>query len=169
LKIRKGWGKLKSQRGFTLFELLISLVIAAIVAVAAGTTVAQVVTSSNISNNNMTALNNVRAAGEWLSRDGRNAQTCDSTFSLTPSSGALTMTWTDYSGVLNTAVYIISSDNTLVRTYTHGAGPAQTTTVATHMTAVSGSATGKIIAVSSVTANAGSQSLTMTYQIAMRS
>jgi prepilin-type N-terminal cleavage/methylation domain-containing protein len=169
LKHKTGVDKLKSQRGFTIFELLISLAIAAIVAAAAGTTVVQVVKSSNIINNNMTALNNVRSAGEWLSRDGRNANTCDSVFNLTPSSGTLTMTWTDYSGVLNTVVYTISSDNTLVRTYSGGAGPAQTMTAATHISAVSGSATGNTIAVSAVTAAAGSQSLTMTYRIAMRS
>lgn len=59
----------RSQKGFTLVELLVALLLTAIVGLAATIAIHQVVTGTALSNNKITAINQVRTAQYWINRD----------------------------------------------------------------------------------------------------
>ncbi len=67
--------KLKSsQKGFTLIELIIAIALTGIIGAAATMSIHQVITSTALSNNENTAINQVRNASYWISRDAQMAQ-----------------------------------------------------------------------------------------------
>jgi type II secretory pathway pseudopilin PulG len=63
-----------NQGGFTVMEIVIGVAIIGIIGGAIATSVTQVFSGSNISSNEMTAVNNVRNAGDWITRDAQQAQ-----------------------------------------------------------------------------------------------
>ena len=63
----------KSQKGFTLVELLVAIAIAGIFGSADTIDLHQVITIPIISNNQNTAINQVRNAVHWISRDAQSA------------------------------------------------------------------------------------------------
>jgi prepilin-type N-terminal cleavage/methylation domain-containing protein len=67
------------QGGFTAVEMLIGVAIIGIIGAAIATSVTQVFSGSNTSSNQMTAINNVRNAGDWIVRDAEQAQASMST------------------------------------------------------------------------------------------
>lgn len=64
------------ERGVTLIELLVAIPIGALVAAAAAGTIIQLMNTNNISAD-MTAVRQVQFAGDWVSRDGVQAQSGD--------------------------------------------------------------------------------------------
>ncbi len=69
-------GKLhRSQKGFTLIELIIALAIASAIGVAVTMTAHSMITIPSMSNDSNTAINQVRNAVHWISRDALTAQT----------------------------------------------------------------------------------------------
>ena len=69
-------------------EMLIGVAILGIITAATATSVAQVFTGSRSSSNQMTAINNVRNAGDWIVRDAQQARAKESVIG----SGMLTAT-----------------------------------------------------------------------------
>jgi len=65
---------IRNQRGFGLVELLVAVALTGIVAAAATMSIHQVITSTALSNNQNIAINQVRNAGYWISRDAQMAQ-----------------------------------------------------------------------------------------------
>lgn len=65
---------IKNQKGFTLIELIIAIALTGIIAAAATMSIDQVITSTALGNNYNTAINQVRNAGYWVSRDALMAQ-----------------------------------------------------------------------------------------------
>jgi len=65
---------IKKQGGFTLIELIIALALTGIIGTAATMSVHQVILGTALGNNYNTAINQVRDAGYWISRDALMAQ-----------------------------------------------------------------------------------------------
>jgi len=65
---------IKKQEGFTFIELIIALALTGIISAAAATSIHQVITGTALGNNYNTAINQVRDAGYWISRDALMAQ-----------------------------------------------------------------------------------------------
>jgi len=81
-----------NQRGFTLVEVMVGVVIMALVGLAAATAIIQVVNAGRNSSH-MSALRQVQTAGYWVSRDGLQAQGV----SIAEGTGfPLELTWQDW-------------------------------------------------------------------------
>jgi prepilin-type N-terminal cleavage/methylation domain-containing protein len=61
--------RIKRNRGFTLVEVLVALVIGALIIGAASTIIYQLFTVNTVSNDRMMAVRQVQNAGYWISRD----------------------------------------------------------------------------------------------------
>ncbi len=83
----------KNQRGFTLLEIMLAMVISGIIAVAIAGAVFMVVMGNASSKNHMIALKQVQSAGYWVSHDAQMAQTVVPTKDT--DGFPLTLSWTD--------------------------------------------------------------------------
>ncbi len=100
------------QRGFTLLELAIGIAIIGIIVAPVTMSILQVIRGTGLSNNRMTAVNNLRNAGDWLSREALMTKKLlwkdqdSGNLLLTP----LTLTWVDYGvgGETHKVVYSIA-------------------------------------------------------------
>jgi len=84
----------RSERGFTLIEVLVATAVVALIAGAATMSVFQVINGTERSNEHITAVDHVQNAGCWITRDTRMAETV-STDNLTPPD-FLILKWTDW-------------------------------------------------------------------------
>ena len=64
----------RSQKGFTLLELIIVIALTGIISTAAAMSIHQIFTGTAFSNDQNTAINQVRNAAYWISRDAQMAQ-----------------------------------------------------------------------------------------------
>jgi len=88
--------KLKGkQRGFTMIELLVIIALTGIIGTAATMSIHQILTGTALSNNQNTAINQVRNAGHWISRD---AQMANNVTDSPEDGNFLKLTWTSWSG-----------------------------------------------------------------------
>lgn len=89
----------RKQQGFTAVEVLIGIAIIGIIGSAIATSVAQTITGSNTSNNQMTAINNVRNAIDWITRDAQMARVKESVIgsgALGASPDEIKLIWYEY-------------------------------------------------------------------------
>ena len=92
----------KRQSGFTAVELLIGVALIGIIGGAIATTVAQTFSGSSLSSQQMTAINNVKNAVDWITRDTEQARPKESApgsgelFAATPPDDTITLIWYDY-------------------------------------------------------------------------
>jgi len=84
----------RGEKGFTLIELLIMLPIMALVVAAASATMIQVINSWR-TGTHMLALRQVQTAGYWVSTDGLQAQSINTT---DPTGFPLELSWTTWDG-----------------------------------------------------------------------
>jgi len=84
-----------NQKGFTLIELLIVIAITGIIGAAATMAVRQILIGTVLSNDQNTAINQVRNAGYWISRDALMAQSVNDT---PEDSKFLELTWQEWDG-----------------------------------------------------------------------
>jgi prepilin-type N-terminal cleavage/methylation domain-containing protein len=93
---------MKNQFGFTAVELLIGVAIIGIIGGSIGVTVAQTYNGSTLSSKHMTAINNVKNAVDWITRDAEQARPKESAtgsgelVAATPPDDKITLIWYDY-------------------------------------------------------------------------
>jgi prepilin-type N-terminal cleavage/methylation domain-containing protein len=95
----------KGQKGFTLIELALAMVIGGMIAASVTMTMFQIVDSSGRTSNHMTAVRQAQSAGYWVSRD---AQMIQQAPVITESGGELesiTFDWTDWEGNVFQVIY----------------------------------------------------------------
>lgn len=98
---------IKNQKGFTLIELLIAIALTGIIGAAAGMSIHQVIIGTALSNDRNTAVNQVRNAGYWISRDTQMAQTVNDN----PGDPKfLELTWVEWDGTVHTVYYALQGD-----------------------------------------------------------
>lgn len=102
----------KGQKGFTLIELAIAMVIGGTIAASVTMTMFQIFDSSGRTSNHMTAVRQVHSAGYWVSRDVLMAQDVviaeESVDDPDGTRFPFTLTWSDWvNNEENTAVYSI--------------------------------------------------------------
>jgi prepilin-type N-terminal cleavage/methylation domain-containing protein len=105
----------KGQKGFTLMELALAMVIGGMIAGSVTMTMFQVIDSSGRTSNHMTAVRQVQSAGYWVSHDTLMAETLiiadESVDSPDGSRFPFTLTWSDWiNNEENTVVYSIVGD-----------------------------------------------------------
>jgi prepilin-type N-terminal cleavage/methylation domain-containing protein len=97
----------KGQKGFTLMELALAMVIGGMIAASVTMTMFQIVDSSGRTSNHMTAVRQAQSAGYWVSRD---AQMIQQAPVITESGGELesiTFDWTDWEGNVFQVIYTL--------------------------------------------------------------
>jgi prepilin-type N-terminal cleavage/methylation domain-containing protein len=100
----------KNQKGFTLIELVVAMLITAIISGGVTTAVFQVIVGSARTNNHMIAVRQVQDAGYWVSHDAQMAQSIRiGDDPATPATEFLTLTWTDWDNKVNQAVYSLEN------------------------------------------------------------
>ena len=167
----------KSEKGFTLFELLIAMAIGMLISGGITATIFQVVNTNARSTNHMIAVRETQNIGYWISRDAQMAQNPYDDILQTPP-GFLSFRWTEWNGKKLEVTYSFSG-TTLVRsevqTIEDIEQPASSLTLAEHFDAGASSCsfdTSTNMLTMTVTATVGSPSQqvseTREYQIKPR-
>ena len=97
----------KDQKGFTLLELLLALLIGAIITGGITATIFQVVIGSARTNNHMIAVRQVQNGGYWVSHDAQMAQTVVPTWDV--DGFPLKLSWVNWDGTSYKVTYTIAS------------------------------------------------------------
>ncbi len=97
---------LKRSEGFTLVEVLLAVGIFALVAATLSGTLFQVVEQTRLINGRVSAMNDLRIAGSWLTRDGERTESTDLVDSAA-SVASMSLSWTD-GGTPSTSSYYLS-------------------------------------------------------------
>jgi large repetitive protein len=106
--------KMKSQKGFTLIELIIAFGVAAIISGGVTVAINQLFTGNSRTTAHMTAVKEVENAVHWLTKDSETAQSI-----MMPTSGnfPLTFKWVEWNNNKKIDVTYHISDGHLMRTY----------------------------------------------------
>jgi len=144
---------MRSQKGFTLLELLITVAISGLIISSLGSSIYQIITVTQSGNDRMTAIHELQNAGHWVSLDGQMARTAIG-------GDALVLTLPDNSSTTYSVV-----DNELRRT----AGESQIT-LAQNISGISFSVENSVITMSVTSSPPGRPNISEqgTYKILLR-
>ncbi|MCJ7743045.1 MAG: prepilin-type N-terminal cleavage/methylation domain-containing protein [Dehalococcoidales bacterium] len=110
----------RNEKGITLVELLVAMLVTGIITASITGTLWQVFTINSRSLNHMTAIRQTQSAGYWVSHDALMAQSI--TTSGTASGLPMTLTWTDWDGTPHKVTYSIDDGNSRLERLQEGAG-----------------------------------------------
>lgn len=125
----------KKQSGFTLVEMLIGVLIIGVIGTATATGISQTFSGSIRSNDRLTAINNLSAAGAWITRDVRLSK---NTITLNGDSLPINIEWQEYG---QSEIYNIDyslTGNTIYRNYSVDGVSTSSIIVAKDVSVVSG-------------------------------
>jgi type II secretory pathway pseudopilin PulG len=117
----------RNEKGITLVELLVAMLVTGIISASITATLWQVFTINSRSLNHMTAVRQVQSAGYWVSHDALMAQSVNATMT---SPDILKLTWTDWDGIPHDVTYSIDGNNRLERSEVTVPLPAKVSSVA---------------------------------------
>jgi prepilin-type N-terminal cleavage/methylation domain-containing protein len=131
------WHKLRSrresQKGFTVIELMVALIITGLIGIGSTMATVQVVNQSARDNDYTTASRNVQNAIQWISRDAQMSQIVE----LTGDSGfPFTLLWREWDDTSHSVTYSIS-DGDLRRSYSVDGGEPSETLIAQYINSTS--------------------------------
>ena len=121
----------KHQRGFTLMEMMVALVIISCVSLGATMANAQIMSQTARNNDYTTATRQSLNAVHWISRDAQMSHSINGTSGF-PDSDNLVITWKQWDNTEHTVVYSVVN-NTLRRSHSVDGGAAVTTVVAEYI------------------------------------
>ena len=129
----------RSEKGYTLIELIVAVAIIVLVSGAASITIFQVSKGTETNNSHMNAVRQVQNAGYWISRDAGMAQSIE-TDNLTPPD-FLVFNWTEWDSedeeIYHSATYYIedltNGIGKLKRSHWSSAGANEQTLIAQHI------------------------------------
>jgi|GEM_PF-690437 len=113
----------RGQAGFTLIEMMASVVICSFIALGTSVACGQVITQTSKNNDYTIANRYVLNAMQWIGRDAQMAQTVTG-YAGFPATSNLTLSWVTWDNQSARAVYSVSNGQ-LTRTYTITGSPAQ--------------------------------------------
>jgi len=120
MMLSKTGRNLKRQRGFTLIEIMVSVVIVGMIGFGVSAATSQIMKQSVRNRDYTTASQYTMNAIHWISRDAEMAQTIE----IGEDSGfPLAFSWIDWGTTVYRAVYTVEN-GTLTRTYSIVAGPS---------------------------------------------
>ena len=122
---------LNRQSGFTLVEMMVSLLIISFITLGATVANAQMVQQTARNSDYTTASRQALNAVHWISRDAQMSHAINGTAGF-PQSDNLSITWKEWDNSEHSAVYFLQN-NQLRRIYSTDGGPAQTTVVAEYI------------------------------------
>ncbi len=152
----------KNQRGFTLVEILLAMLIMGFVAVGITATIFQLFIGSDRNSSHMTAVRQVENAGYWISHDAQMAQDV-----YIASGSFLKLNWIDSADVSHEVIYNLE-DNELKRNYYIGGSPEQTDIIIARFIESASCVPSELGLVFEVTATVQEQTETRTYEIIPR-
>jgi len=110
--------KRSSQKGLTLIELLVAMVVVAMITGAVVASIIQLFTMSDRNSNYNAAFTQVQNAGYWVSHDAVQITQEPTVISPAPSEFvSLTLDWVDWEGDAHQVVYTLEGSGQLKRTY----------------------------------------------------
>jgi prepilin-type N-terminal cleavage/methylation domain-containing protein len=121
----------RNQAGFTLIEMIASVVICGFIALGTSVAAGQVITQTAKNNDYTTANRQVLNAMQWIGRDAQMAQTVTG-YAGFPATSNLTLSWVTWDNLSAQAVYSVSNGQ-LSRTYTITGSPAQQDLIAQYV------------------------------------
>ena len=129
----------RSEKGYTLIELVVAVAIIVLVSGAASVTIFQVLKGTETNNSHMNAVRQVQNAGYWISRDASMAQSIE-TDNLTPPK-FLIFSWTELDSedqeIYHSATYsfedLTNGVGKLKRSHWSTAGANEQTFIAQHI------------------------------------
>ncbi len=120
---------IRSQRGYTLNEMLVALAILGLIAPVIGMSIFQVLSVNELTGNHMTAVKQVESAMYWISHDAQMAQTVQTSGG---SGFPLNLAWVEWDNTSNNVTYSIQN-NELQRARSVNGGQPTNTVVARHI------------------------------------
>jgi prepilin-type N-terminal cleavage/methylation domain-containing protein len=120
----------RSQRGFTLIELMVAVAITGIISLGAAVSSGQVLNQTSRDRDYTLASRNAENAIYWITLDALMAQKIQGSQTF-PASGSLSLSWSGWDNVIYSANYTVTG-GVLTRTYAGGSSSI-TTMIAQHI------------------------------------
>jgi len=161
--------KRSSQKGLTLIELLVAMVVVAMITGAVVASIIQLFTMSDRNSNYNAAFTQVQNAGYWVSHDAVQITQEPTVIDPAPSEFvSLTLDWVDGEGNTYQVVYTLEGSGQLKRTYSINGSPQETIVIAQYIDPSTTCDWDGNVLTLVITAQVGDQTVTRTYKVEAR-